>query len=256
MLTRWFGRRVASSLTVEPPRIIELAPDIAAIDLLTDLVVRSGELALIGSTRNTIRVGDMQLRVRAGGKLTIEGLTLAQSVVSPALEVQGTARVIRSIIQDCSTSMNILWSSGLQSCGGAVIATNGGTIELLSSDMVNNTVKGSGYAHGGAMCVIGGSLARLAAARLLQNAASGAQEEHGQSGGAIYLLNSTAEVLMYLGYAHACAHAHISGAWLRDLGQCREGRPVIVRRRNLCDVQLELEAEQRCCAGQCCGGCG
>jgi len=105
-LSRFFGPQ-AATWRGAPTFAIELPDD--SVALQTDLVVRSGTVLRVTSSRHTtIAVGPHQIRVESGARLEIEGITIADSVQSSALVVRGSASAHRSTFTRCDTTTNIV----------------------------------------------------------------------------------------------------------------------------------------------------
>jgi hypothetical protein len=142
-LARFFGPQVATT-TMKPPGVIELSPMREFVHLTSDLVVRSGQrLTLIGHG-NTLRVGNMQVRVEAGEELVLDRVTIAESAHSPGIVSEGSVNVINSIVRDCTAVMSSIDVDGLHSRGGGFYIANGSTLTLADSELVRNSAEEGG----------------------------------------------------------------------------------------------------------------
>ena len=136
----WMGS--AANFSVEVPS--------AGFALLADIVVRNGTALRIAGmpaeARAMVVVGESELRVEAGAKLDLEGLTIANSTVSSALAVEGAATVARCTFVRCSTTLANLAMGAvvdanvpdgvrafLASAGGAAFVAARGTMDVTAS---------------------------------------------------------------------------------------------------------------------------
>ena len=117
---------------------VELATGGAPVALLSDLVVKSGQRVVLIGNGITLKLGERQVRVQPGATLDLQQITIADSIGSPALFVQGKLTASRSILRKCSTAMNALSKNGLESCGGAVYLM-GGEANLIDTQVVENS---------------------------------------------------------------------------------------------------------------------
>ena len=145
-------------------------PDVV---MLTDLVIRSGvnvALHAASSVNARIVLGEHQIRVEAGGRLEMVGLTIADSVASSALVVHGTVKATRCAFVRCTAAMTMIFSgffdalvpdgvrASTVAAGGAIFVAHSGLMELTDSAVLNCTVTGgnAGGAAGPVEAVGGG----------------------------------------------------------------------------------------------------
>jgi hypothetical protein len=165
---------------VDASFFIELKEDIA---LLTDLVIRSGTTVRMTRSKNAstwnsnptgntsaedtvrIRVGLHQVRIEAGGRLEMEGLTITDSVETSALVVMGSASVTDCIFCSCNTTSNLILSGAVYevmvptsdgsffgAVGGAVLISVAGMMEIADSAFLDC------HAHQAKLAVAGGAV--------------------------------------------------------------------------------------------------
>jgi hypothetical protein len=189
----WMGS--ATSLSVEVPS--------AGFALLADIVVRSGTTLRITGTpaeeRPLIVVGESELRVEAGARLDLDGLTIANSTVSSALAVEGAATVARCTFVRCSTTHANLVVGGvaeaavpdgvrafLASVGGAAFVAAHGTLQVTASAVLDcSATIGLMGALGGAIYAGSGARLSVVDSELRRNSVEGGGWLN--SGGAIFL---------------------------------------------------------------------
>jgi len=173
-LTRFWGPQVAAGAAGIPSRI-ELGPRPAAdstVDLITDLIVCEGQTLDIGGNGVTIGVKSRQLRVDAGGTLSLSSVSIAEAAPSSAVYVEGSLVARNGSFRDCTAQLNVFSASGLQSSGGALYVTNGGDMELVATDLTANRATGGvSFSQGGAILAEAASKVALFDCRLQRNAA-------------------------------------------------------------------------------------
>ena len=173
----------------------------AGFALLADIVVRSGATLRVSSNpaeaRPVIVVGESELRVEAGAKLELEGLTIANSTVSSSLAVEGAATVAWCTFVKCRTTQANLVLGGvaeasvpgglaasLSSVGGAALVAARGALDVTVSAFLEcSATRGFTGALGGAIYAGSGARLSIAESELRLNSVEGGSWLN--SGGAI-----------------------------------------------------------------------
>ncbi len=197
----WMGG--AASFSVEVPS--------AGFALLADIVVQSGTTLRITGTsaeeRPVIVVGEGELRVEAGATLELDGLTIANSTVSSALAVEGSATVARCTFVWCSATLANLVMGGaaeaavpggvrafLASVGGAAFVAAHGAMEVTASAFLEcSATRGLMGALGGAIYAGSGTRLAVVESELRRNSVEGGGWLN--AGGAIFLYTKASAML-------------------------------------------------------------
>jgi hypothetical protein len=191
-LSRFFGPWVARAKEV--PTLVQLTDGLQVIDLVSDLVIRDGHRVLIVGNKNRIRTGNHQLRVDAGGDLTLHQLVISDSAGPSAISVHGKVVIRNCSFLDCRGSMNNVRMAPtvkLMSVGAA-LTVQAGVIELIDSGFHRNVVSGNDQAEGGALFLCRGSKASITSTDFVENLAVGSKDV---GGGAIAVWNSTVVIV-------------------------------------------------------------
>ena len=87
-----------------------LSHRIDSIELVGDIVIRQGESLSLKAANNgtAIVVGKSQLRVDNGGRLSLVGLKLSDSIGSPAVHVEGELIATNCTFFSCRTRTNFV----------------------------------------------------------------------------------------------------------------------------------------------------
>jgi hypothetical protein len=189
----WMGS--AASFSVDIPS--------GSFALLADVVVRSGTALRITGTPAEVQpivvVGESELRVEAGARLELDGLTIANSTASSALTVEGTVAVAHCTFVRCNTALANLVMGGvaeasvpdgtraaLASAGGAAFVAARGTMDVTASSFLDcSATKGLMIAAGGAIYAGSGARLSLVDSELRRNSVEGGVFTN--AGGAIFL---------------------------------------------------------------------
>ena len=191
-LSRFFGPWVAPAK--EAPTLVQLTDGLQVIDLVSDLVIRDGHRVHIAGSKNRIRMGNHQLRVDAGGDLTLHQLVISDSIGPSAISVHGKVLIRNCSFLDCRGSMNnirMVPTVTLMSAGAA-LTVQAGVIELIDSGFHRNVVAGNGQVEGGALFLCRGSKASITSTDFVENLAVGSKDV---GGGAIAVWNSTVVIV-------------------------------------------------------------
>jgi hypothetical protein len=159
-LARLFGPQSAIPVG-KAPSGIELPKGLGSVRLLTDIVLPRGRSLIVKGGDNTIIVGSRQVRIEPHAVLTLESLTVANSIRSTAIAIEAGTVVLRnSTVRNCSVHMNAVnadWR--LESRGGAISVNNAGRLELDSVDLDGNSAAdGEAQSAGGAIYCTGAPL--------------------------------------------------------------------------------------------------
>ncbi len=200
-LARLFGPQSSIPVGIAPSAM-ELPVGLGSVHLLTDIVLVRGRSLTVKGGDNTIIVGSHQVRIEPDAVLTLEAVTVADSIMSTAIAVEaGTVMLHNSTVCNCSAYMNALNADGLlESRGGAISVSAGGRLELDSVELHGNSAsEGEAQSAGGAIYCTGGSAIVVVQSKLYGNVAHRAglasRDLHGvASGGAIFLKESSLAV--------------------------------------------------------------
>ncbi len=162
---------------------VEFAYGLPAIDLVSDVVIRAGQRISFSGHGGTLRVGRWQIQVQSGGSLEVTRLSVAESLVSSAIVIEGVASFAHSTFVDCTARLNAVSEHGLESRGGAICALGGGRLRMQHCSMRRNTVRDGLKCSGGALIVSAASAAELIDTELSSNIAFGGRI--GGFGGAV-----------------------------------------------------------------------
>jgi hypothetical protein len=201
-LARLFGPQSAFP-SGQVPSSIKLPEGLGAVRLLTDIVLARGRSLVLTGGGNTVIVGSHQLRVAANALLTLEFVTVANSVRSTAIAIEaGFVRLSNSTVRNCSVYMNAVNADGLlESRGGAISVNAAGRLELVFVDLYANSVAEGDMASGGAIFCTGGSSISVSRSKLRGNVAHRAGLRNGvlegaASGGAVFLSTRSSLVVL------------------------------------------------------------
>ena len=198
----WLSRYLGPQTMWCGPPIFAIELSGESVTLHTDLVVRSGTTLRISSSRRTaIVIGPHQIRVESGARLELDGLTIADSVLSSALVVRGSAAATRCTFVRCSVTTNLILSglmdtfvpdgvgATLAAGGGAVYVAPSAAMELVDSSLRECTAGGAKVAAmGGAVFVDSKAQLQVLRSELRRNSVSGGS--NGAFAGAIYIYTS------------------------------------------------------------------
>jgi hypothetical protein len=196
-LARLFGPQSTIPST-QAPIGIDLPEGVGSVPLLTDLVLPRGRSLTVRGGGNTILVGSRQLRVEADAVLTLEFVTIANSVRSTAIAIEGgLLKLSNGTLRNCNAYKNTVNAEGwLESRGGAISVNAAGRLELVSVELYeNNASEGEATSSGGAIYCTEGSIS-ITQCRLHKNIAHRAglsnRDLYGiAQGGAIFLKKSS-----------------------------------------------------------------
>jgi hypothetical protein len=214
-LTRFFGVQAADGMSIAAPTVIELAVNNTPVPLLTDLVFRTTQSVLLLGHGNTVLIGNRRLRVAQGGELTIEKLTLIDSIRSSSFLVEGRLSLDNVTLSNCSATMNSLSSIGLESrkyfleSRGGALSLHGGTAVVTDSLISDNTAgHGRDVSSGGAIFASKNSTLTVIRSKILRNKAQSGR--YNNSGGAVSLQDgSSAEII----HTELLGNEAVGGSW-------------------------------------------
>ena len=189
--TTWIGPSTFS---------VEVASDFA---LQTDLVIRSGTTLRIESATNTkMVIGAHQIRVNADARLDLRRMTVADSVLSTALVVTGSASLRDCAFIRCNATTNVVLSgiverlvpdgvgAFLAAAGAAIYVGPAGSLSIVDSALLECWAVGGKIGNlGAAIFANTGAQLELVNAELRNNSVQGG--EYGCGGGALWLHIST-----------------------------------------------------------------
>ncbi len=193
-LARFWGPQSAAAHIV--PAFIELdLPEQRTLALLSDLIIPRGHrLSIIGGDA-VIVVGPHQVHVRPSAELHLDRVTVASSVASSAVLVEGRLIATNSTFRNCTARLNVLGREGSDSQGGAVYVAPLGELVLNSAHVVNNAVKGGKGSTSGGGIYATRSKVTMVDSTLEHNSAHTDVFSDVCTGGAIALVDGTACVL-------------------------------------------------------------
>jgi hypothetical protein len=162
-LSRFFGPQ-ATRWQGSPTFAIELLDD--SVALQTDLVIRIGTVLRITSIlQTTVVVGPHQIRVESGARLEIENITIADSVLSSALVVRGSASASRCTFARCSATTNFILLGIMDQFvpdnvgeKGAFLAAGGAAVHVIGSMEIVDSAFLECSAGGAQIAAMGGAL--------------------------------------------------------------------------------------------------
>ena len=240
-LARFFGVQAAAPNGAEPRpglrlKVVEIAAGLAPIRLIGDVIVRDGARLLIKGNGNTLLVGNHQVRVRVGGELRLDNLTIAESQLSPALVVEGHVVAVHTTFRDCSSRVNGVTAYGTGAAGGA-IRVAGGRLELKSSELMRNSADASApesgtgtVAMGGAIFASMASVVTIVDSRLYLNKAVNTEDDKMRAFGGCIFASSSSLVVLGSSIHRNSAEAGDGkgGGWFIDRGSVEIDRSEIV----------------------------
>ncbi len=200
-LMRFFGPQAAPQSM--QALHIEFTDGLPAVELDSDVVIRAGQRASFSGRGGTLRVGKWQIQVHRGGSLELTRLSVAESLVSSAVVIEGMATFANSTFVDCTARLNAVSEHGLESRGGAISVLGGGRLEMRHCSMRRNAVRDGIRCSGGALIVSASSAAQLIDTELSSNMAFGGRIE--ATGGAVSVLDGSSLRLVRSTLAHNVA---------------------------------------------------
>jgi hypothetical protein len=218
---------------------------LGSVHLLTDIVLVRGRSLIVQGGNNTIILGSHQVRIEPNAVLTLEAVTVANSITSTAIAIEAGFVMLRnSTVCNCSVYMNALNADGLlESRGGAISVSAGGRLELDSVELHGNSAaEGEAQSAGGAISCTGGSSIVVVRSKLYGNVAHRAglasRDLYGEaSGGAIFLKESSLAVTdseLFRNVARDGGYQSLGGA----VYGC-DGSSAIMRHSKLYENQVE-----------------
>jgi hypothetical protein len=190
-LMRFFGPQAGTQSM--PVSHVEFA-DGLPIDLVSDVVIRAGQRLSFSGHGGTLRVRNWQVQVHGGGSLNLTRLSVAESLFSSAVVIEGVATFANSTFVNCTARLNAVSGVGLESRGGAISVLGGGRLGMQHCTMLRNIVRDGFKCTGGALMVSGASTAEVVDTELSRNVAIGGR--NGAFGGAISVRDDSSLLLV------------------------------------------------------------
>jgi hypothetical protein len=179
---RFFGPQAALQ-SMKASQHVDFADGLPAIDLVSDVIIRAGQRISFSGHGATLRVGMWQVQVHRGASLEVMRLSVAESLISSAVAIEGVATFDKCTFVNCTARLNAASGHGLESRGGAVSVLGGGRLRMQHCSMRRNKVRDGEKCSGGALIISASSAAELVDTELSSNIAIGGRID--ASGGAV-----------------------------------------------------------------------